>query len=43
MIRLSDLASRLGTDDNEVVRDGGKADDKNLSKSKKSKNTKSVI
>ena len=39
---LSNLASReLGT--NEVVGGGGKADDRNLSKSKKSKNTKSGI
>ena len=39
----SDLASRLGADDDEVVGGGGKADNKNLSKSKKSKNVKSGV
>ena len=39
----SDSAPRLGADDDEVVGGGGKADDKRLSKSKKSKNTKSGI
>ena len=37
----SDLAPRLRANDNEVVGGGGKADDRNLSKSKKSKNVKS--
>ena len=41
--RLSNLASRLGANNNAVVGDGGKADDKNLLKSKKSKNAKSKI
>ena len=36
-----DLAPRLGVNDDEVVGGGGKADDRNLSKSKKSKNAKS--
>ena len=40
---LSGLAPRLGADDNEVVGGGSKADDKNLSKSKKSKNVKSGV
>ena len=39
----SDLALRLRTNDNEVVGGGGKADDKNLSKSTKSKNAMSEI
>ena len=37
------LASSLGVDDNKVVRDGGKADDRNLSKSKKSKHRKTDV
>ena len=42
--RLSNLTLKeLETDDDEVVGGDGKADDKNLSKSKKSKNTKSEI
>ena len=41
MTGSSDLALRLGADNNEVVGGSGKADDKNLSKSKKSKNAKS--
>ena len=36
-----DLAPRLGADNNEVIRSGGKANNKNLSK--KSKNIKSEI
>ena len=43
MTRSSDLVSRLGTDVDEVVGGGGKADGKNLSQSKKSKNVKSGI
>ena len=39
--RSSELAPRLGANDDEVVGDGGKADDKNPSKSKNSKNAKS--
>ena len=35
-----DLALRLGANDNEVVGSGSKADDRNLSKSKKLKNVK---
>ena len=41
--RLSNSAAKLGADDDEVVGGGGKADDQNLSKSKKSKNVKSVV
>ena len=41
MTGSSDLAARLGEDDDEIVGGGGKADDKNLSKSIKSKNAKS--
>ena len=41
--RSLESAPRLGADDNEIVGGGGKADDKNLSKSKKSKNAKSEI
>ena len=41
--RSSDSAPRLGNDDDEVVRGGGKANDRNLSKSKKSKKAKSGI
>ena len=36
----SDSAPRLGADDDKVVGGGGKAEDQNLSKSKKSKNVK---
>ena len=43
MTGLSDLAPRLGTNDDEVVGGGGKANDRNLSKSKKSKKAKSGI
>ena len=43
MTRSSDSAPRLEANDNEVVRGGDKADDKNLSKFKKSKNAKSEI
>ena len=39
----SDSAPRLGADDDEVVGGGGKAEDQNLSKSKKSKNVKSGV
>ena len=39
--KSSDSALRLGANDNEVVGGGGKVDDKNLSKSKMSKNAKS--
>ena len=42
-IGSSNSTPRLGTDDDEVVRGGGKADDRNLSKFKKSKNAKSGI
>ena len=38
--RSLDLAPKLGAGDDEVVGSGGKADDRNLSKSKKSKNSK---
>ena len=38
-----DSALRLGADDDEVVGGGSKADDKNLSKSKKSKNVMSGV
>ena len=42
--RLSDLAPKeLGANDNEVVGGGGKVDGRNLSKSKKLKNAKSII
>ena len=41
MTGSSNLIPRLGTDDNEIVGGGGKADDRNLSKSKKMKNAKS--
>ena len=37
------MAPRLGVGDDEFVGDGGKADDRNLSKSKKLKNAKSEI
>ena len=44
MTESSDSARReLGVNDNEVVGGGGKVDDRNLSKSKKSKNAKSGI
>ena len=43
MTGSSNLAPRLGADDDEVVRGGGKANNKNLSKSKKSKNAKFAI
>ena len=43
MTRLSDSALGLGANNNEVIGDGGKAGNKNLSKSKKSKNTKPGI
>ena len=39
----SDSAPRLGADDDKVVGGGGKAEDQNLSKSKKSKNVKSGV
>ena len=39
----SDSAPRLGADDDEVVGGGGKAEDQNLSKSKKLKNVKSGV
>ena len=42
-IGLSDSTPRLGDNDNEVVGSGGKAEDQNLSKSKKSKNVKSGV
>ena len=38
---LLDLAPRLGANNDKVVGAGGKANDRNLSKSKKSKNAKS--
>ena len=38
---LSDSAPRLGANNDEVVGSGGKADDRNLSKSKKLRNAKS--
>ena len=41
MTKSSDTAPRLRADDNKVVEVGSKADDRNLSKSKKSKNAKS--
>ena len=41
--RSSDSAPRLGANDDEIVGVGGKADDKNLSKSKKLINAKSEI
>ena len=41
--RSLDLAPRLGADDDEVVGGSGKANDNNLSKSKKSKNVKSGV
>ena len=40
-IESSDSALRLRANNNEVLGGGGKADDRNLSKSKKLKNTKS--
>ena len=40
-IGSSDLALTLGADENKVVRGGGKANDRNLSMFKKSKNAKS--
>ena len=44
MTRLLDLALReLRANDHEVVGNSGKVDNKDLSKSKKSKNTKSRI
>ena len=39
----SDSALSLRADDNEIVGGGGKAEDQNLSKSKKSKNVKSGV
>ena len=41
MTGLLDLAPSLGANDNEIVGGVSKADDRNLSKSKKSENTKS--